>query len=72
MAAVGLRKQQSEIENPSERSGRAGQDACAQCQATEPALMFVSGSCYLAWAYQDASLSLPAPSPTPSVLFQAK
>lgn len=54
------------------RSKKAGQDVCAQCQATEPALMFVSVSCYLDWAYQDAALSLPAPSSTPSVLFQAK
>lgn len=74
LAAVRLDKQQSEmgIKKESIRSKEAGQDVCAQCQATEPALMFVSVSCYLDWAYQDAPLSLPAPSSTPSVLFQAK
>lgn len=73
LAAVRLSKQQNEMGIRKEgRSKKAGQDVCAQCQATEPALMFVSVSCYLELAYQDASLSLPAPSSTPSALFQAK
>lgn len=38
-----------------EAKAKGGQEVCAQCQATEPAQMFVSVSCYLEWTYQDPS-----------------
>lgn len=65
------------ITKESIRSGRAEvkrQDRMCvhSVRRQSQALMFVSVSCYLDWAYQDAALSLPAPSSTPSVLFQAE